>query len=105
MLAEAKNPDLAYDAMRYLAEGLRANAVLPAERLTQNEVVRRVPALQPEGGELVYTQMLEAVYPSVSRRELGVITNGIIGDIVFGTASPEQGMRDIVDRLRELPSS
>ncbi len=105
VLAEAKNPDLAYDAMRYLAEGLRANAVLPANQLTQNEVVRRVPALQPEGGELVYAQMLEAVYPSVSRRELGVITNGIIGDIVFGGASPEQGMRDIVDRLRELPSS
>ena len=105
VLAEAKNPDLAYDAMRYLAEGLRANAVLPAERLTQNEVVGRVPALQPEGGELVYTQMLEAVYPSVSRREVGMITNGILGDIVFGTASPEQGMRDIVDRLRELPSS
>ena len=105
VLAEAKNPDLAYDAMRYLAEGLRMNAVLPAERLTPNEVVRRVPALQPEGGELVYTQMLEAAYPSVSRRELGVITNGIVGDIIFGAASPEQGMRDIVDRLRELPSS
>ena len=105
VLADAKNPELAYDAMRYLATGLNANAVLPATRLTSSGIAARVPQLPPEGAGLVADQMSNAVYPTVSRREIGIITNGIVGDIIFGTSPPEQGMRDIADRLRDQHST
>ena len=105
VLADAKNPELAYDAMRYLATGLNANAVLPATRLTSSGIAARVPQLPPEGAGLVSDQMSNAVYPTVSRRETGIITNGIVGDIIFGTSPPEQGMRDIADRLRDQHST
>ena len=105
VLADAKNPELAYDAMRYLAMGLNGNAVLPATRLTSSTIAARMPQLPPEGIDLVTDQMSNAVYPTVSRQEIGVITNGIVSDIIFGASPPEQGMRNIVDRLRDLDST
>ena len=43
--------------------------------------------------------MTNAVYSTLSRRQAGIITNGIVGDIVFGDQRPQEGMQAIADRL------
>ena len=100
VLASSENPELAYDALRHLAAGLRSSSVLPATRISAEGVAARAPELPPEGANLVEQLMTNAVYSTLSRREAGIITNGVVGDIVFGDQHPEDGMQAIVDRLR-----
>ena len=49
--------------------------------------------------------MTNAVYSSLSRREAGLITNGVVGDIVFGDQRPADGLQAIAERLRAENSS
>ena len=100
VLASAKNPELAYDALRHLAAGLRSSSVLPATRISAESVATRAPDLPPEGANLVEQLMNNAVYSTLSRRQAGLITNGIVGDIIFGNQHPQEGLQAIVDRLR-----
>ena len=65
----------------------------------------RVPDLPPEGANLVEQLMPNAVYSTLSRRQAGLITNGIVGDIVFGDQHPQQGMQAIANRLRAEDSA
>ena len=60
----------------------------------------RAPDLAPEGANLVEQLMTNAVYSTLSRRQAGIITNGIVGDIVFGDQRPQEGMQALADRLR-----
>ena len=100
VLANAKNPELAYDALRHLAAGLRSSSVLPATRISAEGVAARTPDLPAEGANLVEQLMTNAVYSTLSRRQAGIITNGIVGDIVFGDQRPQEGMQALADRLR-----
>lgn len=100
VLASAKNPELAYDALRHLSAGLRSSSILPATRISAEGVAARAPDLPPEGANLVEQLMTNAVYSTLSRRQAGIITNGIVGDIVFGDQHPQDAMQAIADRLR-----
>ena len=100
VLASAQNPELAYDALRHLAAGLRSSSVLPATRISAEGVAARARDLAPEGANLVEQLMTSAVYSTLSRRQAGLITNGVVGDIVFGDQRPDEGMQAIADRLR-----
>ena len=100
VLASAQNPEIAYDALRHLAAGLRSSSVLPATRISAEGIAARAPDLPPEGANLVEQLMNNAVYSTLSRREAGIVTNGIVGDIIFGDQHPQDGMQAIADRLR-----
>ena len=43
--------------------------------------------------------MTNAVNSTLSRRQAGLITNGIVGDIIFSNEHPQDGMQAIVDRF------
>ena len=105
VLASAQNPELAYDALRHLAAGLRSSSVLPATRISAEGVAARARDLAPEGANLVEQLMNNAVYSTLSRRQAGLITNGVVGDIVFGDQRPDEGMQAIADRLRAEDSA
>ena len=77
VLASSPNPELAYDALRHLAAGLRSSSVLPATRISAEGVAARAPDLPPEGANLVEQLMTNAIYSTLSRRQAGLITNGI----------------------------
>ena len=49
--------------------------------------------------------MPNAVYSTLSRRQAGIITNGVVGDIVFGDQHPQEGMQAIANRLRAEDSA
>ena len=100
VLAGAQNPEIAYDALRHLAAGLRSSSVLPATRISAEGIAARAPDLPPEGANLVEQLMNNAVYSTLSRREAGIVTNGIVGDIIFGDQHPQDGLQAIADRLR-----
>ncbi len=100
VLKSAKDPELAFDALRHLDAGLRSHALLPATRLSAEGIAARVPDLPPDAAPLVEDLMANAAYPNLSRREVVLITNGLIGGVVFGGQSPSEGMRAIVDSLR-----
>ncbi len=105
VLASSPNPELAYDALRHLAAGLRSSSVLPATRISAEGVASRAPDLPPEGANLVEQLMTNAVYSTLSRRQAGLITNGIVGDIIFGDEHPQDGLQTTVDRLRAEESA
>ena len=100
VLASAQNPELAYDALRHLAAGLRSSSILPATRISAEGVAARAPDLPLESANLVEQMMTNAVYSTLSRRQAGIITNGIVGDIIFGNEHPQDGLQAITDRLR-----
>lgn len=100
VLSSAPNPELAYDALRHLAAGLRSSSVLPATRISAEGVAARAPDLAPADANLVEQLMNNAVYSTLSRRQAGLITNGVVGDIIFGNQHPADGLQAIVDTLR-----
>ena len=82
------------------AAGLRSSSLLPATRLSAEGVAARAPDLPPEGANLIEQLMINAVYATLSRRQVGIITKGVGGNIVFGDQHPQDGMQAIADRLR-----
>ena len=100
VLADSPNPELAYDAMRHLAAGLRASSILPATRISAEGVAARATELPHEGANLVEQLMKNATYSTLSRRQAGLITNGIVGNIIFGDQHPQDALQAIVDQLR-----
>lgn len=100
VLADSPNPELAYDALRHLAAGLRSSSILPATRISAEGVAARATELPPEGANLVEQLMRNATYSTLSRRQAGLITNGIVGNIIFGDQHPEDALQAIVDQLR-----
>ena len=101
VLASAPNPETAYDALRHLAAGLRASSVLPATRISAEGIAARTPDLAPKDANLIEQLMTNATYSTLSRREAGLITNHIVGNIIFGDQHPDEGMQAIADSLRE----
>ena len=100
VLAGAPNPEIAYDALRHLAAGLRSSSVLPATRISAEGIAARTPDLAPEDANLIEQLMNNATYSTLSRRQAGLITNHIVGNIIFGDQHPNDGMQAIVDQLR-----
>lgn len=100
VLASAPNPEIAYDALRHLAAGLRSSSVLPATRISAEGIDARTPDLAPEDANLVEQLMKNATYSTLSRRQAGLITNHIVGNIIFGDHHPQEGMQALVDQLR-----
>ena len=50
--------------------------------------------------------MTTAVYSTLSRRQAGIITNGIVGDTaIFGNQHPQNALQAITDRLRAEDSA
>ena len=49
--------------------------------------------------------MTTAVYSTLSRRQAGIITNGIVGDIIFGDQHSQDALQAIADRLRAEDSA
>ena len=83
------------DPCRHLATGRRLSSVRPATRLSAEDMAARAPNLSPEGANLVEQLMTNAVFSTLSRRQAGLITNGIVGD-----QHPQEAMQAITDRLR-----
>ena len=104
VVAGTQNPEIAYDALRHLAAGLRSSSVLPATRISAEGIAARTPDLAPEDANLVEQLMKNATYSTLSRRQAGLITNGIVGNIIFGDHHPQEGMQALVDSLREEAS-
>ncbi len=88
-----------------IAADPRLTSALPATRLSTEGVAARARDLTPEGANLVEQLMTSAVYSTLSRSEAGLITNGVVGDIVFGDQRPDEGMQAIADRLRAEDSA
>ena len=100
VLASAPNPEIAYDALRHLAAGLRSSSVLPATRIAADGIDARTPDLAAADANLIEQLMNNATYSTLSRRQAGIITNGIVGNIIFGDQHPEEGMQALADQLR-----
>ena len=101
VLASAPNPEIAYDALRHLAAGLRSSSVLPATRISAEGIAARTPDLAATDANLIEQLMQNATYSTLSRQEAGLITNHIVGNIIFGDQHPEDGLQTVIDRLRE----
>ena len=43
--------------------------------------------------------MRNATYSTLSRRQAGLITNAIVGNIIFGDQHPEDALQALVDQL------
>ena len=82
-----------------IATDPRLTSALPATRLSTEGVATRAPDLPPEGANLVEQLMTNAVYSTLSRRQAALITNGIVGDIVFGNQHPQVGLQALTDRF------
>lgn len=101
VLASAPNPEIAYDALRHLAAGLRSSSVLPATRISAEGIAARTPDLAATDANLIEQLMQNATYSTLSRQEAGLITNHIVGNIIFGDQHPEDALQTVIDRLRE----
>ena len=88
-----------------IATDPRLTSVLPATRLSTEGVAARAPDLPSEGANLVEHLMTNTVYSTFSRPRAGIITNGIVGDIIFGDQHPQDGMQAIVEQLRAEESA
>lgn len=104
VVASAQNPEIAYDALRHLSAGLRSSSVLPATRISAEGIAARTPDLAPEDANLIEQLMNSATYATLSRRQAGLITNHIVGNIIFGDQHPDEGMQAIANSLREEAS-
>ena len=49
--------------------------------------------------------MTNAVYSILSRRQAGIITNGIVADTAIGNQHPQNALQAITDRLRAEDSA
>ena len=88
-----------------IAADPRLTSALPATRLSTEGVATRAPDLPPEGANPVEQLMTTAVYSTLSRRQAGIITNGIVGDIIFGDQHSQDALQAIADRLRAEDSA
>ena len=62
LVASAQNPEIAYDALRHLAAGLRSSSVLPATRISAEGIAARTPDLAPADANLIEQLMKNATY-------------------------------------------
>lgn len=97
--SSAQNPEIAYDALRHLAAGLRSSSILPATRISAAGIDARTPDLASADANLVEQLMQNATYSTLSRHQAGLITNHIVGNIIFGDQHPQQGMQALADQL------
>ena len=76
-----------------IAADPRLTSVLPTTRLSTEGVAARAPDLPSEGANLVEQPMTNTVYSTFSRPRAALITNGIVGDIIFGNQHPKKASK------------
>ena len=102
ILSSSGEPEVAYDALRHFYAATAADSVLPPFRVDASTVRALMPELRA-GDEEVLVHLLEnAAFYDISRREMGVILNVIVRDVLAGDLSPEQGLRNVVQELEAL---
>ena len=102
VLSGSKEPNVVYDAMRWLDQGLAESASIPARRVSPERMKENLAELSIAEAELVVDLLEHGVYTGVSRRDAAIINNTLMREVIWGDLSPEQGLRNVVQELEAL---
>ena len=99
ILKSSRDVTSSYQALRFLEQALSQFAIFPARRVPPATIHQRLPDLSQQDAEVVVNLLNNAIYTTPSRREVGIINNGIARDVQLGSVSAKEALRAIVQQL------
>ncbi len=105
ILKSSKDPSSSYEALRFLEQALSEFSIFPARAVPPATIQQRLPDLSQQDAEVVVNLLNNATYATPSRREVGIIDNGIARDVQLGSVSAKDALRAIVQQLEAAPTA
>lgn len=100
MVKSAKDPDVAYDALRHLYSVIAPESTLPPYRVDAAAIRRLMPELHGDDEHVLVHLLENAVFYDMSLTELQALGSAIVRDVLLGDTSPAEGLRNAVQNIQ-----
>ena len=100
VVKSAKDPDLAYDALRHLYSVIAHESSLPPFRVGAEAIRRLMPELNGDDEHVIVHLLENAVYFDLARSEFEVLSNTLVRDVLLGDTDPGDGLRRAIQELQ-----
>ena len=100
VVKSAKDPDVAYDALRHLHSVIAPESSLPPYRVEAAAIRRLMPELHGDDEHVLVHLLENAVFYDISLSEGHLLGNTLVRDVLLGDADPGEGLRRAVQELQ-----
>ena len=100
VVKSAKDPDLAYDALRHLYSVIAHESSLPPFRVGAEAIRRLMPELNGDDEHVIVHLLENAVYFDLARSEFEVLSNTLVRDVLLGDTAPGDGLRRAIQEMQ-----
>ena len=98
----AKDPEVAYDALRHLYSALAPNSTLPPFRVDAAGIRELMPELNGDDENVLLHLLENAAFDGSSRSESEALRDTLVRDVLLGDTDPAEGLRSAVQEMQEL---
>ena len=98
----AKDPEVAYDALRHLYSALAPNSTLPPFRVDAAGIRELMPELNGDDENVLLHLLESAAFDGSSRSESEALRDTLVRDVLLGDTDPAEGLRRAVQEMQEL---
>ena len=100
VVKSAKDPDVAYDALRHLYSVIAPESTLPPYRVDAAAIRRLMPELHGDDEHVLVHLLENPVFYDTSLSEAILLGNTLVRDVLLGDTSPGDGLRRAIQELR-----
>ena len=100
VVKSAKDPDVAYDALRHLYSVIAPESTLPPYRVDAAAIRRLMPELHGDDEHVLVHLLENAVFYDISLTEGQALGSAIVRDVLLGDTSPAEGLRNAVQNIQ-----
>jgi len=98
----ARDPEVAYDALRHLYSAIAPASALPPFRVDAAGIRELMPELNGDDENVLVHMLENAAFVGSSRSESEVLRDTIVRDVLLGDTDPAEGLRRAVQEMQEL---
>ncbi len=102
IVKSARDPEVAYDALRHLYSAIAPDSTLPPFRVDAAAIRKLMPELNGDDENVLLHLLENAALDGSSRSESEVLTDTIVRDVFLGDTDPAEGLRRAVQEMQEL---
>ena len=99
VVKSAKDPDVAYDALRHLYSVIAPESTLPPYRVDAAAIRRLMPELHGDDEHVLVHLLENAVFYDISQSEAILLGNTLVPDVLLGDTDPGDGLRRAIEEL------
>ena len=102
IVKSARDPEVAYDALRHLYSAIAPDSTLPPFRVDAAAIRKLMPELNGDDENVLLHLLENAAFDGSSRSESEALRDTIVRDVFLGDTDPAEGLRRAVQEMQEL---